>query len=150
MTAMPPIQCGRNLPLAPTGVVFILKKELRVINTDPNNQREKDLISIPTPRGETMWVHLDIVESQQWMTVTKKKSKGKAKASSNNVVGISIGETEEDVISLTSSREEELAFAADIGAPPTLKTRSGKQYLKQYCELMVDSPSQLRRQSRSP
>ena len=60
-----------------------------------------------------MWVHLDIVKSQQWMTVTSMKSKGKAKASSSNEVGISIRETEEDVTSFTSSREEESAFAAD-------------------------------------
>jgi len=55
-------------------------------------------------------------------------------------VGISIRETEEDVTSLTSSGEEESAFAADIGPPPILKTRSIKQYLKQYSEPMVDSP----------
>jgi len=34
-----------------------------------------------------MLVHPDIVESQQWTTVTKRKSKGKAKASSSNVMG---------------------------------------------------------------
>ena len=74
------------------------------------------------------------------MTVTNRKSKGKAKASSNNVVGISRRETEEDVASLTSSGEEESAFAADTGTPPTSKTRSDKQYLKQYGEPMIDSP----------
>ena len=97
-----------------------------------------------------MWVHLHIVESQQWMNVTNRKSIGKPKASSNNVVGISRRETEEDVASLTSSGEEESVFAADAGVPPTLKTRSDKQYLKQYNEPMVDFPSQLRRQSSSP
>ena len=86
-----------------------------------------------------MWVHLDIVESQQWTTVTSKKSKGKAKTSSSNVVGISTKDTEEDIASLTSSGEES-AFAANTGVPPTSKTRSGKQYLKQYSEPMVDSP----------
>jgi len=69
-----------------------------------------------------MWVHPDIVERQQWTTVTNKKSKGKAKASSSNVVGISTRETEEDIVSLTSSGEEESAFTADTGAPPTSKT----------------------------
>ena len=37
MTASSPIQFRRNLPLAPIRVVFILKGELRVINTDPQN-----------------------------------------------------------------------------------------------------------------
>jgi len=97
-----------------------------------------------------MWVHPDIVENQQWTTVTNKKSKGKAKVSSSNVVGISTRETKEDVASLTSSEEEESAFAADTGAPPKSKTQSEKQYLKQYIEPIVDSTSHLRRQSSSP
>ena len=53
-----------NLPLAPTRMAPILKGELRVINTDPHNQKEKGLIPIPIPRGETISVHPDIVESQ--------------------------------------------------------------------------------------
>jgi len=79
MTTTSLIQFGRDLPLAPTGVVPILKGELRVINIDPHNQKEKDLIYVPTPQGETMWVHLDIVKSQQWTTVTSRKSKSKAR-----------------------------------------------------------------------
>jgi len=74
------------------------------------------------------------------MIVINRKFKGKAKASSSNVVGISTRETKEDVAYLTNSEEEESAFAADTGAPPTSKTRSGKQYLKQYNELIVDFP----------
>jgi len=49
-----------------------------------------------------------------------------------NLVGISTRETEEDVASLTSSGEDESALAADTGTPSTSKTRSDKQYLKQY------------------
>jgi len=49
-----------------------------------------------------MWVHVDIVESPQWTTVTNRKSKGKTKEFSSNVVGISTRETEEDVAFLTS------------------------------------------------
>jgi len=56
--------------------------------------------------------------------------KERPKASSSNVVGISARETEEDVASLTSSGDEESAFAADTGAPSTLNTRSGKPGLK--------------------
>ena len=51
--------------LAPTKVVPIPEGELRVINTDPHKQREKGLILVPTLQGETIWVHPDIVESQQ-------------------------------------------------------------------------------------
>jgi len=56
------------------------------------------------------------------------------------VVSISIRETKEDVASLTSSGDEEFAFVPDTGRPPTSKTQSGKQYLKQYRELVANSP----------
>ena len=72
-----------------------------MINTDPHHQQEKGLVPIPTPQGEIMWVHLDLVESQQWTTVTYRKSKGKAKASSCNVVCASFQKAETDVPSLT-------------------------------------------------
>ena len=97
------------------------------------------LIPIPTPQGKTMWAHPDIVKSQQWTTVTSRKSKGNAIASSGNVISISTRETEEDVASLNSSEDKESAFDADTGAPPISKTRSGKQYLKQYDDPVVNS-----------
>ena len=65
MTTTSPIQFDRDLLQTPTRVVPIPKGELRVVNTDPQNQKEKDLIPIPTSQGETIWVHPDIVESQQ-------------------------------------------------------------------------------------
>ena len=68
-----------------------------MINIDSHNQKEKGLVPVPTPRGETMWVHPDIIESQQWTTATSRKSKGKAKASSSNVGGTSTREIEEDM-----------------------------------------------------
>jgi len=45
-------------------VVFILKGELKVLNTDPHQQRVKGLVPVPTPQGEIMWVHPDLVEGQ--------------------------------------------------------------------------------------
>jgi len=53
-------------------------------------------------------------------------------------MGISTRETEEDVASLTSSGEESV-LAADTGTPFTSKTQSGKQYLKQYDQLVAIS-----------
>ena len=69
-----------------------------------------------------MWVHPSIVKSQQWITVTSGKSRGKAKAFSSNVVSISIRETEKDATSLASSRDEESALVADMSIPPISKT----------------------------
>ena len=79
------------------GVVPILKGELRVLNTDPHHQREKGLVPIPTPQGEIMWVHPDLVEGQQWTTVTNRKFMGEAKVSPCNVVCAFSREAETDV-----------------------------------------------------
>ena len=82
----------------PVGVVPIPKGKIRVINIDPHHQQEKDLVPIPTPQGETMWVRSDLLKSQQWTTVTSRKSRGKAKASPCNVMCASSREAETDVV----------------------------------------------------
>jgi len=51
-----------------------------------------------------MWVHPDLVEGQQWTTVTGKKSKDKAKASPCNVVCAFSLEVETDVPSQPTQR----------------------------------------------
>ena len=72
-----------------------------------------------------MWVHPDLVEGQQWTTVTNRKSKGKAKASPFNVVCTSSWEAETDVPLLTSSEEETIVLTAEPNAPLMTETRSG-------------------------
>ena len=79
MTSIEPVQFGWDLPPAPTGVVLILKGELRVINTDSYNKKEKVLVPIPTPQRGVMRVHPDLIGIQQWTTVTNRKSKEKAR-----------------------------------------------------------------------
>ena len=71
-----------------------------------------------------MWVHPNLMEGQQWTTVTNKKSKGKAKVSSCNVVCASSREAETDVLSLTDSEEETIVLAAELNKPLVTKTRS--------------------------
>ena len=56
MTITTPLQFGWDIPPAPTGMVPIPKGELRVINIDLHNKKEKGLIPIPTPQGGIMWV----------------------------------------------------------------------------------------------
>ena len=53
-----------------------------------------------------MWVHSDLVEGEQWTTVTNRKSKGKVKASPCNVVCASSQEAKTDIPYLTDSEEE--------------------------------------------
>jgi len=113
MTFLTPFQFGRDLPLSPIGVIPIPKGELRVINIDPHNKKEKGLVLVLTPQGEIMWVHLDLIKSQQWTTVTNRKSKGKRKAYACNGVCISSREAEIDIASITDSEEEEVVLTIE-------------------------------------
>ena len=72
---------------------------------------------IPTPQGEIMWVHLDLMEGQQWTTVTNRKFRDKAKASPCNVVCASFREAEINVTLLTDSEKETIILAVEPNAP---------------------------------
>ena len=60
-----------------------------------------------------MWVHPDLIESQQWTIVTNRKSKGKGRAPSCNVVCVSSREAETNVAFLTDLEEEEIVLTAE-------------------------------------
>ena len=72
-----------------------------------------------------MWVHPDLVESQQWTTVTNKKSKSQGKTAPYNVVCASSREAETDVPSLTDSEEEIIVLATELNIPLVAETCSG-------------------------
>ena len=110
-----------------------------MINIDPHYKKEKGLVPILTPRGELMWVHPDIIQSQQWTNITNRKSKGKAKASSCNVVYASSREAETDVAALTDSEEKENCSRCRAKCPFYAGIRSGQQYLKEYNEAVTNS-----------
>ena len=123
----------------PAGVIPIPEEKLRLLNIDPHHQQEKGLMPVPTPQGEIMWVHSDLIEGQQWTTVTNRKSKGKTKASPCNVVCASSREAEIDVPSLTDS-EETIVLVAELNALLVAETRSGQSFLKKYDELAANPP----------
>ena len=125
-------------PPMPAGVVPITKGELRVINTYPHHQWEKDLVPVPTPQGETIWVYPDLMEGQQWTTVTSRKSRGKAKVLPCNVVCDSSREAVFDVPSLTDFEEETIVLAAELNAPLVAETHSVQSYLKKYDEIVAN------------
>jgi len=85
-----------------------------------------------------MWVHPDLVEGQQWTTVTNRKSRGKAKASPCNVVCASSREVKTDVPSLTDSEEETIILTTEPNVPLVGETRSGQSYLKKYDEMVAN------------
>ena len=93
-----------NANRMPTVVVLISQGELKVINTDPHNKKEKCLVPVTAPRGEMMLVYSNIVESQQCTTVTKRKSRD-MQCSECFFKG-----NPGSVVSLTDSEEEESAF----------------------------------------
>jgi len=68
------------------GATPVPKVRLDVFNPMVEVQKAKGLVPIMTKSREIMWVHPDIVEGQQLTTVTNRKSKGKEKAPSCNVV----------------------------------------------------------------
>jgi len=87
-----------------------------------------------------MWVHPDLMEGQQWTTITNKKSKGKARASPCNVECAFSQEAETDVLSLIDSEEETIVLATELNAPLVAKTCLGQSYLKKYNELVANLP----------
>ena len=72
-------------------------------------------------------------------TVTNKKSKGKAKTFSCNVVCASSREDETYVTSLTDSEGGKIVLVVEQSAPLVAGTRSGQQYLKKYDEMVPSS-----------
>ena len=87
-----------------------------------------------------MWVHPDLVEGQQWTTVTNRKSRGEAKASPCNVVSASFWKVETNVFSLTDSEEETIVLATKLNASLVVGTRLGQSYLKKYDEMVANPP----------
>jgi len=97
-----------------------------------------------------MCVHSDLVEGQQWTTVTNRESKGKVKASPCNVVCASSQEADTDIPSLTDSEEETIVLAAELNAPLVAETRSGQSYLKKYDEMVANSPKPTPEPTKTP
>src|SRR4051812_35206641 len=84
--------------------------EMRIINSDPHRQQEKELVSTLIPRGGTMWFHPDLLDDiRQWTTVSCKKSRGKIKQA--NVIIASTIEPDSDVNYLSDSEKEEKVLA---------------------------------------
>ena len=111
-----------------------------MINMHPHHQQEKGLVPVPMPQGEIMWVHPDLMEDQQWTTVTNRKSKGKTKGSSCNVVCASSRETETDILSITDSEEETIVLVVELKQSLVAETRSDQSYLKKYDDMVASSP----------
>jgi len=78
------------------GLVPAPKTRLDVINPMAEKQKAKALILMMTESREIMWVHLDIVQDEQWET-SKPKHKGK----SCNAVSLATDDNSVTVASLS-------------------------------------------------
>lgn len=69
------MEFGRGLPKVsvPSGLVPIPQSEMRVINQDPHNQRDKGLVPYHSPTGQVWWLHPDLLEDMCQETLTKNK-----------------------------------------------------------------------------
>jgi len=85
-----------------------------------------------------MWVHPDLVEGQQWTTITNKKSRSKTKASLCYVVCVSSRKAETNIPSLTNSEEETSVLATKPNASLIEGNRSDQSYLKKYDETVAN------------
>ena len=79
----------------------------------------------------------------------KKKTKGKAKVFSCNMIGISTVEEDVDVAFLTDSDKKESAFIVKPEIPLAW-TRSGKPFLRQYDEAVASSSKPIEKVAEQP
>lgn len=79
-------------------------------------------VPVPTPDGGVIWVYPDLIEDKnQWTTVLSKKYKGKAKASSCNVVCAFL-KVDYDDPPLTDFEQETIVLVTQTEAPLVAKT----------------------------
>ena len=94
-----------------------------------------------------MWIHPDLIKDQQWSVSTSQKAKGKAKARSCNMIGVSLIEGDALTASLTDSDNEAMAADTEI---PLAGTRSGKPFAKQYDEAAPSSSKPVEKTAEQP
>ena len=88
------------------GLIHVPKGRLEVTNPLAKKQEAKGLVPLTTKSGEIMWIHLDIVNDEQWES-TRPKRKGKT----YNVISLAQDDDAVKVASLSDSEEEKFAFA---------------------------------------
>src|SRR3954470_16798887 len=114
---------------------------MTVVNVDPYQQRQKELVPVNMTNGEVCWVHPDLVDDDQpWTlvvshrakaskaTAPSRKPKGKGVVRTCNVLSAFAMEEDEDCAAmLTDSDEEPAALTVVVAA-----TRSGRNFAKEY------------------
>ena len=136
------VEFGQGFPKVPVpcGVVPVPRAEMRIINSDPYQQEKKGMVQYATPSSQSIWVHPDLLEDEQWTSVTSKRSKGKGKAC--HAVSAALEDEGAETASLTDYDEEGATLATQTEPIPISGTRTGKDYLKKYPDAMEDVPAQ--------
>jgi hypothetical protein len=125
-TNMVTVEFGQGFPKVPVpcGVVPVPRAEMRIINSDPHQQEKKGMVQYATPSGQSMWVHPDLLEDEQWTSVTSKRSKGKGKAC--HIVSASLEDEGAETASLTDSDEDRVALTTQAEPIPAPGMQTGK------------------------
>ena len=103
------------------GLVPLSKARLDVINLMAEKQKDKGLILITTESGEIMWVHVDIINDEQWET-----SKSKLKGKSCNAFSFAADDDSVTIASLGNIVGEMLTLAAQPSTSLSVGTRSSR------------------------
>ena len=127
-----------NQPPTLAGVVPIPKGELRMINTDPHHQQEKGLVPIPTPQGEIMWVHPDLVDGQQWTIVTNRSLKVKQKL--HPAIWCALLHVKQKPMFPHQLIRRRKQSSLPLNKLLVAESHSGQSYLKKYDEMVASPP----------
>ena len=111
--------------IVPDGTFPIPAPRLEVKHPSAKTQENKGLIPLTLEIGKIMWIHLELVQDEQW-DLKKSKSKGK----SCSVISILLDDGNLTAASLSVSEGEKYACTTQADVPQPTGTRSGKSYLK--------------------
>lgn len=84
----------------PNGV--LVPKVTWIVNTEPNHQKSRDLISVPVGHGDMMQVHPDLVEDNKWTIVTFKRKQKLKKDLNCYVISLVADDYDTSTILLTN------------------------------------------------
>lgn len=112
-----------------------------LVNYDPHNWKQKELGSVSIERGEIMWVHPDLLVHEQWSSSSGQK-KTKEKVQTWNIVSANLKENHADTNALTNLENKIIAMATHVDEMGLFRTRSSKNYLKDYLKVSSDKPAE--------
>jgi len=108
------------------GLTPMPKGKIKVTGPSSAEKESRGLIPVTLKSGEVMWIHLDIINGEQWET-KQPRCKGKT----CNMISFSLGDDDgASTKLLTDSEEEQIVLTAQPAAVEPTGTQSRKTYLR--------------------